>query len=203
MIGNAVGGLATGLYIKRVGKYTSPCYLAMVAILISNVLMIWRWGMEESFMPSLEGLYVFGAGMGTGISHAAAFVVLTAGITAYGKEKGHGKDEIQDDIAITGSGMYLSGNIGATIGVSLSAALLQALMKGQLAVSLQGDELQQVTRHALESIEWVQNLERGSKLRDIVVGAYISGIHGTFWLGAGSAIIGLILCPFIVDCDLF
>lgn len=199
VLGNAIGGLATGIYVKSHGRYKMLCILSAVSSALSYILMYCRWGTQPGFMPVLEDFYVVGAGLGTGMAHAAGFVVLTAGVSARVIEDGGNEVDVQENIAIAGSGIYLFGNIGATMGVSISSAVLQWLLKHSLTQHLSGNQLEEVTRKALESIEWVQTLDKGSVLREIVVEAYMDGIHGTFFMAAMCSIVGIAVSLLVIE----
>lgn len=75
--------------------------------------------------PPWQCLFVFFGGLATGIAHSAIFVAVTAGV---GEEK----------MAIAGSGLYLSGNIGAVAGVAAGSALFQTSLRRYLFASLDG-----------------------------------------------------------------
>lgn len=199
VLGNTLGGLGTGEYVRRTGRYKSACIVAAVAAVVSYLLMFVRWGTEQSFMPVLEDVYVFGAGLGTGIAYSAAFVVLTAGISSHVLSSGGDQPEIQSTIAIAGSGMYLSGNIGAALGVSLSSAVLQLMFKNSLARDLDSETLEEVVKKALDSIDWIQELPPGSWLRGVVVDAYIRGLKGTFLTAAIFSSISLLAGLLVVE----
>lgn len=75
--------------------------------------------------PPWQCLFVFFGGLATGVAHSAIFVAVTAGV-------GEGK------MAIAGSGLYLSGNIGAVVGIAAGSALFQTSLKGYLLGNLDG-----------------------------------------------------------------
>ncbi|OQU94858.1 hypothetical protein CLAIMM_01149 [Cladophialophora immunda] len=202
VVGNTVGGLITGMYIKRYGRYKFPFFVAGLVSVCAYTMMCLRWGTEPGFMPVLEDMYIIGGGLGTGMVHAAAFVVLTAGPPATPvEEQGerHHDEQVQENIAITGSGIYLSGNIGGTIGFSLSSATLRWMVEHSLAQHLTGKELEYVRKKALESVGWVQGLRDGSRLKGIVVDAYVSGAHGTFVVATVCSALTIVVSLFIIE----
>jgi hypothetical protein len=71
----------------------------------------------------MESLIVFFGGLGTGIMHSAVFIGLTSGVS-------------EEEVAIAGSGLYLSGNIGAVTGVSGAAAVFQIGLQSALKSAL-------------------------------------------------------------------
>ncbi|KAL2202651.1 MFS general substrate transporter [Sarocladium strictum] len=201
VVGNTIGGLATGYYVKRTGKYRLPCIVSAASAATAYGLMFRRWRPDSpSFHPTLENIYVFGGGLGTGMAHSSGFVVLTAGISAYILGRGGSGKDLHDNIAIAGSGIYLSGSIGATVGMSLSNALLRGVTTYSLANSgLPGSELESVIKKALESIEWIEHLEPGTRLREIVMAAYMTGLRSTFLSAALTSLFGLVMALVVVE----
>ena len=65
------------------------------------------------------------AGFGTGMAHSAVFIGLTSAVA-------------EDEVAIAGSGLYLSGNVGAAAGVSGAAATFQIALQMGLRYALEG-----------------------------------------------------------------
>lgn len=83
-------------------------------ITFAVLLVVWRGDSKP-----IDSLYVFGGGFATGIVHSALFVALTS--------------QVEDDqVAIAGSGLYLSANIGALAGICISNASYQYTLAKQL-----------------------------------------------------------------------
>lgn len=85
--------------------------------------MILRWHGHTSF---LESLYIIPGGFGNGIALSTTFIALTAGVE-------------QGQMAIAGSGLYLSSNIGMVSGLSIAAATLQSTLRKELRIGLEGE----------------------------------------------------------------
>jgi hypothetical protein len=85
--------------------------------------MILRWHGHTSF---LESLYIIPGGFGNGIALSTTFIALTAGVE-------------QGQMAIAGSGLYLSSNIGMVSGLSIAAAILQSTLRKELRIGLEGE----------------------------------------------------------------
>ncbi|KAK1770043.1 major facilitator superfamily domain-containing protein [Phialemonium atrogriseum] len=173
VVGNTLGALGTGNYIKRTGRYKLPGVAAGIFGVLGYGLMIARWDAGPDFNLFWDDCYLAFAGLATGMAHSAAFVILTAGIAAL---EGDGQGD-SENTAIASSGIYLSGNIGGVVGLCMSSTMLRSILRRELSLSL--DEA--TMRRAMEDVTFVQGLERGSKLRTIIVAAYVDGFRGTFW----------------------
>jgi hypothetical protein len=85
---------------------------------LAALLIAWRG--NNSIWQSL---LIFPGGLATGIVHSAVFIGLTSGVA-------------EDEIAIAGSGLYTSGNIGGVAGVSGADAVFQHFLRSGLDNSL-------------------------------------------------------------------
>jgi MFS family permease len=122
VMGNAIGGLLSGVYIKRTGHYKLIAILGALASVLSYLLLILRWHGQTSF---LESLYIIGGGFGNGIALSTTFIQLTAGVEPC-------------QMAIASSGLYLSSNVGMVGGLSIAAALFQNMLRKTLSIGLEG-----------------------------------------------------------------
>lgn len=122
IVGNTVGGLATGHWIKRTGQYKPPIAISPWLALLSVILMLALWKSDGQWPLSL---LLFPLGLATGAVHSATFVALASGVT-------------EDEIAIAGSGMYLSGGVGGLVGISASNAIFQGSFRAGLTKVLEG-----------------------------------------------------------------
>ncbi|KAF3208775.1 hypothetical protein TWF679_007601 [Orbilia oligospora] len=109
VVGNVIGGLITGISVKRTGRYKLILVLAGIISTVASTLLILRWNGHTGF---LESLYIFPGGLGMGLSQAASFVAMTAGL-----EKEH--------YAVATMGLYLSSSLGAVAGVSAVNVVLE------------------------------------------------------------------------------
>ncbi|OJD11895.1 hypothetical protein AJ78_07425 [Emergomyces pasteurianus Ep9510] len=161
--GNTVGGLVTGAWIKKHAKYKLPIITSSVASIVgfASLLLLWR-GSDNLW----QTLLVFPSGLATGIAHSAAFVALTASVE-------------DSEIAIACSGLYLSANVGAVIGLSASNALYQGKLQSGMYEALKDIEGgKKIAKKALSNIKFVQGLK--GHIRDLVVEVYISSFHRAF-----------------------
>lgn len=87
----------------------------------------------------LESFAIFPGGLGTGIAHSAVFIGLTSGVAEH-------------EVAIAGSGLYLSANVGAVAGVSAASAVFQVTLKKALMNTLNGIEDSHSVRNTHEYV---------------------------------------------------
>lgn len=122
VIGNTIGGLLTGAWIKRTGSYKVPTILASACSVLSFSLLLMFWQGNTGFSGSF---LILPAGFATGVAHSAIFVGLTSAVEP-------------EEVAIVGSGLYLSGNVGGVTGVSGAAAAFQIALRSGLKQVLEG-----------------------------------------------------------------
>lgn len=82
-------------------------------------MFLWK-GQTDLF----RALFIFPVGFATGVAHSATFIGLSQGVDS-------------EDIAIAGSGLYLSSNIGMVAGVSVGNAVYQLGLSRGLESALQ------------------------------------------------------------------
>ncbi|EWC47309.1 hypothetical protein DRE_03428 [Drechslerella stenobrocha 248] len=179
VVGNVIGGLITGYSVKKTGRYKLILVLAGLISSAASTLLILRWNGHTGFW---ESFYIVPGGFGMGLSQAASFVAMTAGL-----EKEH--------YAVATSGLYLSSSVGLVAGVSLVNVVLQNAVTAILGRRLTGPGSKKIIDRAIKDVEYIRTL-RGS-LRDIVVSSYIISLkyaYGVTLLSAVTAfLIGLMV----------
>ncbi|KAB8532567.1 hypothetical protein FH972_025512 [Carpinus fangiana] len=120
--GNTLGGLLSGYWIKKTGRYKAITVLAPLLALLCSVLLILTW---KGRTTPAESTFIFSGGFAMGIILNSAFVGLVANVA-------------EEDVAIAASGMYLFFNIGSISGVSAGSAAMQAALRSTLESSLDG-----------------------------------------------------------------
>ncbi|KAF2245268.1 MFS general substrate transporter [Trematosphaeria pertusa] len=160
VLGNTVGGLLTGYWIKRTGWYKLPTIVACISAGLAFTLMLTMWWGHTGI---LGDLVIFPGGFATGVAHSAVFIGLTSGVAEH-------------EVAIAGSGMYLSVSVGAVSGISGASAIFQ------------------IISNALSDINYIQNVK--GHLRDLMLPAYISAIHLVFVLGLVSSVVAFAVAVF-------
>lgn len=122
IIGNTVGGLLTGILIKRYGRYRLPIILATISSILCFSLLLVFWSDD---IPAWKSLFSFPGGFGTGVAHSGVFVALAGGVK-------------EEEFAIAGSGLYLGGSIGSVAGLCATNAAFQGLARTALREALNG-----------------------------------------------------------------
>lgn len=120
VIGNTVGGLFSGIMIKRTKRYKPFMVLAVCLACSGYLLILVRWHGTASFA---ETLYVVLGGLGIGIIQSTTFVHLAASLDA-------------KDIAIAGTSWFLSQNIGVLVAANLFNFVHQTTLERTLEHNL-------------------------------------------------------------------
>ncbi|KAK6523646.1 hypothetical protein TWF281_001625 [Arthrobotrys megalospora] len=177
VVGNVIGGLITGLSVKKTGRYKLILVLAGLISTVASTLLILRWNGHTGF---LESLYIFPGGFGMGLSQAASFVAMTAGL-----EKEH--------YAVATMGLYLSSSLGAVAGVSAVNVVLENAVRKILGQRLTGPGSEKIIEKAIKDVQYIGSLK--GETREIVVSSYVTSLkysYGVTLLGAASAfLVGL------------
>ncbi|KAI1208040.1 MFS general substrate transporter [Annulohypoxylon truncatum] len=164
VIGNTIGGLLTGAWIRRTGYFKAPLVFAGVVSFVCYALMILRWKGETDWA---ESLYIFPGGFGTGMSLNAVFVALQAAINPM-------------DRAVAASGLYLTIPIGSILGMAGCNAVMQGIMPAELASSLrslgiEGIEAEKIIKQATARVDYLD--EAPKQVARVVVRAYVRGFE--------------------------
>ncbi|CAG8961229.1 hypothetical protein HYFRA_00013285 [Hymenoscyphus fraxineus] len=176
VVGNTIGALLTGSYIKRTSKYKLPLLISALSQITAYTLLTLRWRGHTSF---LESHYVFGGGFGFGTSYSATFIALAAAVT-------------EEEFAIAGSGLYMFSSIGAVIGISVSGSIFKGVSRKGLDSALEGvEDGQKIAKRALEDIGFVNTLT--DKLHRLVVEGYLGGFRAVFIFSLIMASISLVV----------
>ncbi|GAB7355427.1 hypothetical protein MBLNU459_g5939t2 [Dothideomycetes sp. NU459] len=174
IVGNTIGGLAVGAWIKRTGRYKLPTVLSSVSALACFTLLIAFWRGDTGVWQSL---FIFPGGLAAGMAQSAVFVGLTAGVE-------------RKDIAIAASGLYLSSNLGAVAGVSGGSAVFQAGLRASLDEVLGGEPNgEEIAQKVLSDVGFLQSLH--GRVHGLVVSAYVAGIQKTY--GVSLVLAGVLL----------
>ncbi|KAJ4405933.1 hypothetical protein N0V85_004600 [Neurospora sp. IMI 360204] len=167
-VGTVLGGLVSGLVIKRTGLYK---WVIVVAVVLSDVSFtaIWlRWrgggGGEGCGTNWWETGYGFPVGVGFGVSLSAAFIGLTAALDSKPTEKG-------SQVAVATSGFYLSLNLGSLFGVSGASLIISSVVEKTLRKDLDGvPGGRDIIEEVMSNIDKIGELP--GWLREVVKGAY-------------------------------
>lgn len=159
-LGNTLGGLAAGHWIKRTGRYKIPTVLSPLFSIGCMVLCVLTWNGHTTVAQSL---FIFPGGFATGMVSSSAFVGLTAQLP-------------EKDIAVASSGFYLCTNIGSIAGTSAAAAVYQTTLRSRLLDLLEGiPHKRRVLTRLLENINYLRELD--DETRSIVMPAYVDSFR--------------------------
>jgi MFS family permease len=179
-VGNTLGGLLSGYWIRRTGRYKWPTVLAPILSVLCMLLCLFFWNGDTSVA---ESTYIFPGGFATGMVTSAAFVGMAAAVQP-------------EDVAIAGNGMYLFLNIGAIAGASSGSAAYQGALRSGLkgafrdvkhekevriylfrkwAIVPDADAESQIQRRLLDNIAYLWKLSE--RLREIAMPAYVQAFH--------------------------
>lgn len=129
VVGNAIGALVAGFYIRKTGHYKSMTVIGVVVAAAAYGVLILRWQGRISVWESLE---IFPGGFATGIVATTTFIGLTANLSA-------------ENMAAGTSGLYLFSNIGSVLGVSMSGGIHKAALSYMLRDRLHGPDKEKVS----------------------------------------------------------
>lgn len=181
-VGTVLGGLGSGLVIKRTGLYK---WVIVVAVVLSDLSFtaIWlRWrggGQGEGGTTATtswwETGYGFPVGVGFGVSLSAAFIGLTAALEGDTKKKkkkkkpGEGGGSSQ--VAVATSGFYLSLNLGSLFGVSGASLIISSVVEKTLRKELDGvPDGRHIIKEVMSNMDKIGELP--DWLKEVVKGAY-------------------------------
>lgn len=163
VVGNTTGGLLTGAYIKKHGSYKMLTIMAAVVAGFCQALIGLRW---TGHTGTLEALYIFFGGLGTGMAHSSTFIAVTAGTN-------------NEEVAIAGAGLYLSGGLGSVLGVTVASSALRLtftkVAKDDLGNS---QETLALIDKALSDVDFVGGLT--GRLKEAILTAYVWGFRANF-----------------------
>lgn len=164
VIGNALGGLLTGYWIRRSGKYKAPTLVAAIISSFGHAALSILW---TGPIGLLKSFFIFPGGLGTGISHSSIFVAIAAGTTV-------------EEQAIATGGMYLCGSIGTLLGFTLGASVMRTVTEetAKRGLSSMPDGGQTIISKALADIGYIETL--AEPIRDVIVRSYVLGFRTDF-----------------------
>ena len=162
VVGNTVGGLLAGTFIRKTGRYKVLLILAGLVASISYVLLYFFWNGHTS---SWESFYIFPGGIGTGIASASAFIAMTALLAP-------------EEMAMATAGYMLLVSFAMTAGVTTSNSVLGMEFQRQLRLNLRGPGSEKVIRRAMANTGYISHLK--GQLREIVLDCYLSGLKHTY-----------------------
>ncbi|PWY69015.1 efflux pump antibiotic resistance protein [Aspergillus sclerotioniger CBS 115572] len=172
VIGNTLGGLIAGAFIRRTGHFKVLLILAGLIASVAYLLMFLRWSGHTGFW---ESLYIIPGGLGTGFASAAAFVSMTAFL-------------LPQEVAMATGGYFLLFSFAMTAGVTVTNSVLGTVFKRQMEQHLTGPGAKKVIERALSDTSYINGLE--GHVRQIVVKGYVAGLRYTYLFSLTLSILG-------------
>ena len=149
VVGNAVGGLLAGMFIRRVGHPGVLLVLGGLVAAVSYVLLYLRWNGATGF---LESLYIIPGGLGTGIASASSFVAMTVMLKP-------------QEMAMATAGFMLVLSFAMTAGVTLSNTVLGNEFHRELVKRLHGPDSETVSAYKADIAVPLADCRRSSDVR--------------------------------------
>lgn len=112
-IGNTLGALFAGIYIRKTGRYKNLTLTAQIIACAGYFIMIVRWGGK---IHSWEAFEILPGGFATGLTSASVFIALTSNME-------------HENIAVATSGLYLCSSLGSVLGISVSSSIQRGMLK--------------------------------------------------------------------------
>lgn len=141
-----LSSLGGGLIMKRTGRYYWVTVAGWGILLVSMVPMVLFSGaLSSSEVGTSVALALTAIGAGSAITSSLVALISNAA---------------REDTAVVVACSYLFRSLGSAIGVSVASAILQQVLRAQLASRLgSGDEAWEIERHVRESLDYIKELE--------------------------------------------
>ncbi|KAJ5085953.1 hypothetical protein N7532_010724 [Penicillium argentinense] len=175
VVGNAVGGLIAGWFIRRTGQYKPVLFMAGLVASVSYLLLFLRWDAETSVW---ESLFIVPSGMGTAFAAAASFVAMSVFLNS------------EEAIMATG-GYMLVFSIAMTVGITASNSILMAAFERYMRRDLGVSNAEEIIRHSLANFHYITGL--AGEARQIVVRSYVAGLRYTYLMSLVLSLSGSFL----------
>jgi MFS family permease len=166
VVGNALGGIISGIVINRTGRYKVMVLIATISASIGYFLLIVRWHGSTNW---LESLYIFPCGFGMGVVLSALFISVQAGIQP-------------EFSAIAASILYLTSPIGNVAGLAVASAVLQGTLKQGLghrldSLGYDGKARWKIIEQAVSDVHYIDKVK--PSIAKAVVASYIEALTWT------------------------
>ncbi|KAJ5609852.1 Major facilitator superfamily domain general substrate transporter [Penicillium herquei] len=162
VVGNTLGGLLAGIFIKKTGCYKPLLVAAGLVAAISYALLYLKWDGQTGFW---ESFYIIPGGFGTGMASAAAFIAMTATLPS-------------EEVAMATAGYMMLIGFAMTAGVTMSNSVLGIEFERELRRNLRGPGSERIIKRAIADTAYIAQL--GGKLREIVLECFLGGLKHTY-----------------------
>ena len=175
------GSLSGGLIMQKTGKYYFLTIFAYGASALGMVFVLLFTGLVINDTYCISTGLVIG-GFGNGIGGTSTLIGMISNANP-------------EDQAIATACSYLFRSLGSTIGVSLSATVVQQSLRQKLKDQLgSGQEAEKIVRNVRQSLGYVERLR--PEIQQVVRQCYGVAIRDSFFF-----MVGLALCAIISSCE--
>ncbi|KAJ5772753.1 hypothetical protein N7457_007649 [Penicillium paradoxum] len=172
VVGNALGGLLAGVFIRRTGQFKILLVIAGLVASLSYLLLYLYWEGKTGFWQSL---FILPGGLGTGISAASSFIAMSSMLPP-------------EEMAMATAGYMLVVGFSITAGVTTSNSVLGMGFQRELSKNLHGPGSEEIIKRAMSDTNYIAHLS--GQVREIVVACYVSGLKHTYReLGVDSIVL--------------
>ncbi|ROV95903.1 hypothetical protein VSDG_05240 [Cytospora chrysosperma] len=184
VIGNAVGGVMSGYFIRKTGKYKWLVLLATLMSASSYTLLLLRWHGRTNW---IETLYIFPGGFGTGVALSAVFIAVQASI-----DKAH--------LAPAVSTLYLAQGFGCVVGLAAVSAAFQAGLRGTLEtrlvqMNLDAELRDEIIAKAVASVDYLYKAK--GDIAKAVTESYVDGLWYSHIVSLVASLLAFALTPLL------
>ncbi|KAI1089690.1 MFS general substrate transporter [Rostrohypoxylon terebratum] len=161
-----VGSLGGGLFMRRTGKYYWITMLGYALMTVSAAPGVSFTGaVVKSTAGVIAGLCI--SAFGGGVSITSTLIAIIANAPP-------------DDTAVAIACSYLFRSLGTTLGISISTAVLQQVLRTGLAASLgdDNDRARQIEEGVRQSLDYIKKLE--PEIANIVRACYAVAVQWAF-----------------------
>jgi MFS family permease len=163
MVAAVVASIAGGLVIKKTGRYYRVTVLGF-GLLLLGIPALAVATFLESTAGVVVGQVISTLGAGSGITTTLIAMLSNAAV---------------EDMAVVVACSYLFRSLGSSIGISTSSAVLQQVLRAQLAARLEnGDQARYIEERVRESLDYIKELP--PQIAAEVRISYRYGILGAF-----------------------
>ncbi|KAK9371149.1 major facilitator superfamily domain-containing protein [Lipomyces kononenkoae] len=175
-VGNAIGAIATGTYMRATGKYYHVIVLDSVLLFVGCLLQC-SVGASTSIVTQV--LYILLPGIASGSLMTATLVALIASVP----------HELQ---AVATSIQYGFRAIGSTLGVSIASAIFQNVLATCLFSRVTGPGADEIISRILDSVDEVNRVPEEYAL--VIRQSYLDACRGVFIFVAILALVNIGPC---------
>ncbi|KAJ6030194.1 tetracycline-efflux transporter [Penicillium canescens] len=175
VLGNAIGGLVAGWFIRRTGYYKLVLFVAGIVASITYLLLYLFW---DGNTTPWQSLFIVPSGIGTAFASAASFVAMAAFLDP-------------EEIIMATGGYVLLFSIAMTAGVTTSNSILMTTFKKQMLKDLKVPNAEEIIRGSLANTYYISGLT--GEIRHIVVRSYVAGLRHTYLLSLALSLGGSVL----------